>query len=84
MHFTSFVTFSNLIWKNTAEDEEYVLAEVCSCDMSKKIHFLHHGKNKTKHFLTQQKKIRNPKTQNSQLVSETNKKKQNHKPNNKK
>lgn len=54
MYFTIFVTFSDLLWKNTAEAEELVLAEVCSCDLSKKIHFLHHGKNetKTKHFLT--------------------------------
>lgn len=43
-HFTSFGTFSELIWKNTTEDEEILLAEVCNCSLSKKIHFILHGK----------------------------------------
>lgn len=69
-NFTSFVTFSDLIWKNTAEDEEHVLAEVCSCDLTKKIHFLHHAKKQTK---KQQKKNHQKKTQNQPTTKQTKK-----------
>lgn len=67
MHFTGFVTFSELTWKfRTAEDKEILYAEVCDCCWSKKIHFLAHDKKKTKtktkphkhHFLAHSKKTK--------------------------